>query len=251
MARVIYFLAALLMLAVANANSLRDEAPVPEGFTLPNIFNPVTDRADGRDQAKILINMVAKEPTAARGVGFEKEAALEDTWNGEADPEGMATVAQKKMLKEIASLENLIEQGKKILFVLPKKEKRLALLKSKLSVILDAKAKSEAAEKLDQQEALLAAIKKREEAMSTRLSALKSSQSKLEKNVHKLKTVIRSPKPKKAAARFAQVGMEAEQENEQEGEAEQEVEQEQEGEQEAEQEQEGEAEAEQETEESE
>jgi hypothetical protein len=200
---------------------LEDEAPVPEGFSLPNIENAVTDRADGRHQAKILINMVAKEPKAARGVGFEKEEVLEDTWNGEADPEGMATVAQKKMLKEIASLENLIAQGKKILFVLPKKEKRLALLKSKLSVILDARAKSEAAEKLDQQEALLAAIKKREEAMSTRLSALKSSQSKLEKNVGKLKKVI-APKKKAAAkkARFQQTESEADAEGEADADAE-------------------------------
>jgi len=195
---------------------MEDEAPVPEGYTLPNIFNSVTDRADGRHQAKILINIVAKEPKAAMGVGFEKEEVLEDTWNGEADPEGMATVAQKKMLKEVAALENLISQGKKILHVLPFKQKRLALLKSKLSVILDARAKAEAAEKLDQQEALLAAIKKREEAMSVRLSALKKSQNKLKSNVGKLKRVIRGkPKP-----RFQQVESDADAEGEQEGEAE-------------------------------
>jgi len=209
-----YILFTIVALLATTAFAMHDEAPVPEGFTLPNIFNSVTDRPEGRHQAKILINMVAKEPKSAMSVGFEKEAPIEDTWNGEADAEGMATVAQKKMLKEVASLENLIAQGKKILHVLPHKEKRLALLKSKLSVILDAKAKAEAADKLDQQEALLAAIKKREEAMSVRLSALKSSQSKLEKNVGKLKTVIRG-KPAAKKARFQQV----EAENEAEGEA--------------------------------
>jgi len=234
MSRLFYLFAIFLLIASAvQAHELltEDEAPVPEGFTLPNIENAVTDNPKSRHQAKILINMVAKEPRAAKEVGFEKEEVLEDTWNGEADPEGMATVAQKNMLKEIASLENLIGQGKKILFVLPKKEKRLALLKSKLSVILDAKAKREAAEKLDQQEALLSAIKKREKAMSTRLNALKSSQSKLEKNVGNLKTVISGKKPKKSTKkpaakkpRFQQVESEADAEGETEVDAEAETE---------------------------
>lgn len=165
---------------------------VPEGFSLPNIFNPVTDRADGRDQAKVLVNLVAKEPQVAYGVGGP-EAAVEDTWNGETDPESSASVAQKNMLKEVTSLEGLIAQGEKILKVLPRKQQRLALLKKKLSVILDAKAKREASEKLDQQEALLAAIKKREGAMSSRLTALQSSQAKLESSVGKLKGVIAGP----------------------------------------------------------
>jgi len=219
MSRSLFYLFAIIVLLASCVYAMEDEAPVPEGFTLPNIFNPVTDRADGREQAKILINVVAKEPKAARGVGFEKEEVLEDTWNGEADPEGMATVAQKKMLKEVSALENLIAQGKKILHVLPIKEKRLALLKSKLSVILDAKAKAEAADKLDQQEALLAAIKKREEAMSTRLSALKSSQKKLEGNVGKLKSVISGPKK----ARFQQVESDADAEADADNENEQEA----------------------------
>ena len=89
---------------------------VPEGFSLPNIFNPVTDRADGRDQAKVLVNLVAKEPQVAYGVGGP-EAAVEDTWNGEQDPESSASVAQKNMLKEVTSLEGLIAQGEKILKV--------------------------------------------------------------------------------------------------------------------------------------
>lgn len=180
---------------------------VPEGFTLPNIFNSVTDRADGRDQAKVLVNLVAKEPQVAYGVGGP-EAAIEDTWNGEVDPESSASVAQKKMLKEVDSLEGLIAQGQKILKVLPRKQARLALLKQKLAVILDAKAKREASEKLDQQQALLDAIKKREGAMSSRLNALKSSQSKLESSVTKLKSVIEGeqPKPAAAAAAVPQVG---------------------------------------------
>jgi len=191
------------------------EAPVPEGFTLPNIFNSVTDRADGRDQAKALVNLVAKEPTVAYGVGGP-EAAIEDTWNGEKDAESSATVGQKKMMAEVTKLEHLIDQGQKILKVLPRKQARLALLKQKLSVILDAKAKREAAEKLDQQEALLAAIKKREGAMSSRLTSLKTSQSKLETSVTKLKQVISGDDKKPAAApaahSFAEVGMDSESE---------------------------------------
>jgi len=190
--RVTFIALAILVAAVCVAATdltVQGEAPVPEGFSLPNIFNPVTDRADGRDQAKVLVNLVAKEPQVAYGVGGP-EAAVEDTWNGEADPESSASVAQKNMLKEVTSLEGLIAQGEKILKVLPRKQKRLALLKKKLSVILDAKAKREAGEKLDQQEALLAAIKKREGAMSSRLTALQSSQAKLESSVGKLKGVI-------------------------------------------------------------
>lgn len=198
-------LVALAALAVsATAVDLETEAPVPEGFTLPNIFNSVTDRADGRDQAKVLVNLVAKEPQVAYGVGGP-EAAIEDTWNGEVDPESSASVAQKKMLKEVDSLEGLIAQGQKILKVLPRKQARLALLKQKLAVILDAKAKREASEKLDQQQALLDAIKKREGAMSSRLNALKSSQSKLESSVTKLKSVIEGEKPAAAAAAVPQV----------------------------------------------
>jgi len=117
-------------------------------------------------------------------------------WNGESDPESSASVAQLKMLREVDSLTKLIEQGKKILKVLPRKEKRLALLKQKLSTILDAKAKREAAEKLDEQQALLDTIKKREGAMSKRLSALKSSQSKLTKSVGQLQKVISGPAKK-------------------------------------------------------
>ena len=166
----------------------------------------MTDRADGRDQAKVLVNIVAKEPQVAYGVGGP-EAAIEDTWNGEVDPESSASVAQKKMLKEVDSLEGLIAQGQKILKVLPRKQARLALLKQKLAVILDAKAKREASEKLDQQQALLDAIKKREGAMSSRLNALKSSQSKLESSVTKLKSVIEGEQPKPAAeAALPQVG---------------------------------------------
>jgi len=227
MSRIFYLFAIFLLFAgcvYANEIQNEDEAPVPEGFTLPNIENAVTDNPKSRHQAKVLINMVAKEPRAAKEVEFKMtEDVIEDTWNGEADPEGMASVAQKKMLKEVASLENLIAQGKKILFVLPKKEKRLALLKSKLSVILDARAKAEAAEKLDQQEALLAAIKKRESAMSTRLNALKSSQNKLQANVGKLKSVIRGKPAAKITAKKARF-QQTETETETEGEADAETE---------------------------
>jgi len=165
---------------------MEDEAPVPEGFSLPNIFNAVTDRADGRDQAKTLVNLVAKEPKVAYGVGGP-EAVLEDTWNGEKDPESSASVAQKKMLREVDQLTKLIEQGKKILKVLPRKQTRLNLLKKKLSKILDAKAKRIASEKLDEQEALLGAIEKRKGKMTSRLKALKKSQHKLKKSVKGLK----------------------------------------------------------------
>lgn len=189
----ILLVALVAMLAVAAA------APVPAGFSLPNIYNSVTDRADGREQAKALVNLVAKEPKVAYGVGGP-EAAVEDMWNGEEDAESSANVAQLKMLREVDSLTKLIDQGKKILAVLPRKEARLALLKRKLATILDAKAKREAAEKLDQQQALLDAIKKREEAMSSRLNALRGSQSKLESSVTKLREVISPPAAKPAAA---------------------------------------------------
>jgi len=197
--RVVYVTLAVILFAALAVSAvdvdMEDEAPVPEGFSLPNIFNPVLDRADGRDQAKTLVNLVAKEPKVAYGVGGPA-AAVEDLWNGEKDPESSASVAQKKMLREVDSLTKLIEQGKKILKVLPRKQKRLALLKKKLSKILDAKAKRIASEKLEEQQALLNAIKKREGKMSTRLSALKKSQSKLTKSVGKLKKVIAGKKPK-------------------------------------------------------
>jgi len=206
MARIVFLtLAVLLFAAVAvHATSMEDEAPVPEGFSLPNIFNPVLDRADGRDQAKTLVNLVAKEPKVAFGVGGP-EKPVEDMWNGEVDAESSASVAQLKMLREVDSLTKLIDQGKKILKVLPRKEKRLALLKQKLSTILDAKAKREAGEKLDEQQALLNAIKKREEKMSSRLGALKASQKKLTTSVGKLQKVIAGKKPaaKKPAAKAA------------------------------------------------
>jgi hypothetical protein len=201
MARLAFVTVCIVLFAVMAVSAvdveMEDEAPVPEGFSLPNIFNPVLDRADGRDQAKTLVNLVAKEPKVAFGVGGP-EKPVEDMWNGESDPESSASVAQLKMLREVDSLTKLIDQGKKILKVLPRKEKRLALLKQKLSTILDAKAKREAAEKLDEQQALLDAIKKREGAMSKRLNALKSSQSKLTKSVGQLQKVIAGPKKAKA-----------------------------------------------------
>jgi len=215
----VLLLLALVALAFVGAQAadldmdMEIDTPVPEGFSLPNIFNPVTDRADGRKEAKALVNLVAKEPKVAMGVGFQDEAPIEDTWNGEEDAEGMATVAQKKMMKEVESLENLIAQGKKIIKAMPIKQKRLALLKHSLKTILDAKAKREASEKLDQQQALLNAIKKREEAMATRLNALRKSQEKLQGSVGKLKSVIDGDKDKKPAAkeakkaRFAQLGL--------------------------------------------
>jgi hypothetical protein len=203
MARLVFLTLAVVLFAAIAVHAvevdMEDEAPVPEGFSLPNIFNPVLDRADGRDQAKTLVQLVAKEPKVAYGVGGP-EAAVEDMWNGEEDPESSASVAQLKMLREVDSLTKLIEQGKKILKVLPRKEQRLALLKKKLSKILDAKAKREATEKLDEQQALLNAIKKREGAMSARLNALKASQNKLTKSVGKLQKVIAGPETKKAAA---------------------------------------------------
>jgi len=207
MARLVFLTLAVVLFAAIAVHAvevdMEDEAPVPEGFSLPNIFNPVLDRADGRDQAKTLVQLVAKEPKVAYGVGGP-EAAIEDMWNGEDDPESSASVAQLKMLKEVDSLTKLIEQGKKILKVLPRKEQRLALLKKKLSKILDAKAKREASEKLDEQQALLDAIKKREGAMSARLNALKKSQSKLTTSVSKLQKVIAGPA--KPAAGLPQVG---------------------------------------------
>lgn len=209
MSRLVLTLAVLFIAAFVcvSATSLEENAPVPEGFSLPNIFNPVLDRADGREQAKTLVNLVAKEPKVAFGVGAP-EAAVEDMWNGEEDPESSASVAQLKMMREVDSLTKLIEQGKKILKVLPRKEQRLALLKKKLSKILDAKAKREASEKLEEQQALLNAIKKREGAMSSRLSALKASQQKLTHSVGKLQEVISGPKaaPAADAAAPAQVG---------------------------------------------
>jgi len=201
--RVVYTFLLVLLLSLYAVNAaevdieaemdMEDEAPVPEGFSLPNIFNPVLDRADGRDQAKTLVNLVAKEPKVAYGVGGP-EAVIEDTWNGEKDPESSASVAQKKMLREVDKLTALIAQGKKILKILPRKEKRLALLKKKLSTILDAKAKRIAGEKLDEQTAILEAIKKREGKMSKRLKALRKSQGKLKKSVKKLKKVIAGKK---------------------------------------------------------
>jgi len=206
MARLSYLALAVLLFAAVAVTAveveMEDEAPVPEGFSLPNIFNPVLDRADGRDQAKTLVNLVAKEPKVAYGVGGP-EAVLEDTWNGEKDPESSASVAQKKMLREVDQLTKLIDQGKKILKVLPRKQARLALLKKKLSKILDAKAKREASEKLDQQQALLNAIKKREGKMSSRLKALKKSQNKLESSVGKLKKVITGKKKAKKGKKKA------------------------------------------------
>lgn len=190
---------ALLLVAFVAMLAVAAAAPVPAGFSLPNIYNAVTDRADGREQAKALVNLVAKEPAVAFGVGGP-EAAVEDMWNGEEDAESSASVAQLKMLREVDSLTKLIDQGKKILAVLPRKEARLALLKRKLATILDAKAKREAAEKLDQQQALLDAIKKREEAMASRLNALRGSQSKLESSVTKLREVISPAKPAAAPA---------------------------------------------------
>jgi len=199
----VFLTLAVLLFAAVAVHATHDEAPVPEGFSLPNIFNPVLDRADGRDQAKTLVNLVAKEPKVAFGVGGP-EKPVEDMWNGEVDAESSASVAQLKMLREVDSLTKLIEQGKKILKVLPRKEQRLALLKQKLSTILDAKAKREATEKLDEQQALLNAIKKREEKMSSRLGALKASQKKLTSSVGKLQKVIagkKKPAAKKAEAK--------------------------------------------------
>jgi len=90
--------------------------------------------------------------------------------------------------------------------VLPRKQKRLSLLKLKLSKILDGKAKQEAAEKLEEQTALLNAIKKRESAMSSRIHALKQSQQKLETSVGQLQTVINAPAAGAAAGALTQVG---------------------------------------------
>jgi len=188
----------------ATELDMEDEAPVPEGFSLPNIFNPVLDRADGRDQAKTLVGLVAKEPKVAYGVGGP-EAKLEDMWNGEKDPESSASVAQQKMLREVDQLTKLIDQGKKILKVLPRKQKRLALLKRKLSKSRDAKAKRIANEKLEEQQALLGAIKKREGKMSKRLRALKKSQKRLNSSVKKLRRVI-SGKRKGKKSRKARKG---------------------------------------------
>jgi hypothetical protein len=204
-------LCVLVFAAVAVSavdGDMDEEAPVPTGFSLPNIFNPVLDRADGRDQAKTLVNLVAKEPKVAFGVGGP-DAVIEDMWNGEKDPVSSASVAQLKMLKEVDSLTKLIDQGKKILKVLPRKEKRLSLLKRKLSKILDAKAKAEAEDKLDQQTALLNAIKKREGAMSKRLKALKNSQNKLQGSVKKLKKVIGGKKKGKKGKKGAKKGKKA------------------------------------------
>jgi hypothetical protein len=237
--RVILLIALVALFAGVAVRAAEEEAPVPEGFSLPNIFNPVADRADGREQAKVLVNLVAKEPKVAFGVGGP-EAAVVDLWNGEKDPISSASVAQLKMLREVDSLTKLIAQGKKILKVLPRKQKRLALLKKKLSKILDAKAKKAAAEKLEQQQALLNAIKKREGKMSSRLSALKKSQKKLTASVGALQGVIagkkgkkgkkagkKSKKGKKAkktvAPRFAEVDQEAEAETELDAETEMEA----------------------------
>jgi len=58
-----FFLSLLVVvLACYVSTAIASDAPVPEGFSLPNIFNPVLDRADGRSQAKDLVNLVAKEP---------------------------------------------------------------------------------------------------------------------------------------------------------------------------------------------
>jgi len=104
------------------------------------------------------------------------------------------------MMREVTHLEQLIAQGKRIIKVLPKKKQRLVKLKRALSKVLDAKAKREASDKLDQQQALLNAIKKRETQMSSRLAGLKKSQNKLTQSVTKLKKVIAG---KPASPRFA------------------------------------------------
>jgi len=110
----VFAIVAVLAFAALSVSALEADAPVPKGMSLPTIYNSVMDREEGRKDAKTLVNLVAKEPSVAYGIGGP-EAAVEDMWNGENDPVSSANVQQLKMMREVDSLTKLIEQGKKIL----------------------------------------------------------------------------------------------------------------------------------------
>jgi len=161
MARIAIFLVAFLALT-AVAVAMEEENPIPSGFELPVINDPILSHAKARARVRHLADIVAKEPAAANDDDLEaKMAPPEDLWNGEDDPEGLHNLQHQATLKEIKALRKMIRAGRKILLILPAKIKRLKALQARAAHFEGVKARRIAAERIEKQKNLLNAIKKK------------------------------------------------------------------------------------------
>jgi len=183
----------------AKPKRMKQQAPVPLHYRKPLIDTSATSSPDKTESLAKIAKIIAKEPIAARlKPNTEATDAELDLYNGEdITPEDKAARQARIIRKEIKSLKALIKQGKAILKILPKKEKRLSALQARLKIITSAKAKKEAAEKLEAQQQLLKDIAKQEKAMRKRLDTLKSTQARLNQSISKVKKVVVGGKGKK------------------------------------------------------
>jgi len=166
-----------LCLCVVDAkpkNLGKPQGPVPSHYRPPLIDTSATSSTEKRSQLTTLAKIVSREPAAAKLPPVRASFTDSDLWNGEdVTAEDRADKAAKIIRKEIKSLKALIGQGEAIVKVLPAKKLRLKALNKRLKKLTAHRAKAEAAEKLEQQQALLKAIAKQEKAMAKRLAALK------------------------------------------------------------------------------
>jgi len=115
---------------------MKQQRPVPLHFRRPLIDTSATSSPEKTAQLSTLAKIVAKEPIAAKLTPRDPSADEMALWNGEdISAEDKAMRQAKIVRKEIKSLRNLINQGRAIIRVLPKKQGRLKKLEKKINCI--------------------------------------------------------------------------------------------------------------------
>jgi len=114
---------------VRPRHRMKQQSPVPLHFRRPLIDTSATSSPEKTAQLSTLAKIVAKEPIAAKLTPRDPAADEMALWNGEdISAEDKAARQAKIVRKEIKSLRNLINQGRAIIRVLPKKQTRLKTL---------------------------------------------------------------------------------------------------------------------------
>jgi len=114
-----------------------------------------------------------------------------DSKGGDSDDDGEEEDSEKaEIMKEIAMLERLIAEGKRIQQALPEKEARLNDLRAKLLQAAAGKSKQQAKRKLAEQQKLLDEVNDKIEALQSKLAELNRRKAQIEAVIAKYKSQV-------------------------------------------------------------
>jgi len=145
-----------------------------------------------------------KGDSKSGGKDHGKDGKKGGSKSSDSDDEGDEEDSEKaEIMKEIAMLERLIAEGKRIQQALPEKEARLNDLRAKLTAAAGQKNKQQAKRKMAEQQKLLDEVNDKIEALQAKLAELNRRKAQIEAVIAKYKAQAGTPSPAAAAAKPA------------------------------------------------